>query len=253
MEQRGIKPKNHHRDNLKQIAKIAAMNKQREQDKIEKAKLAAKKNPKWAKVDSKVKVPANTAPTKPSGKKTNFMAKNMSQIQSVSAMNKKDKISTKRKAAIPRRSELELESKRQLVERKDFVALNKQNGQQMHRKKEEKKETKFVDKADYGKVPEYMIQRKLEKEQKEKEDLAEAERRKIPPGMRKMTEEERAETIHILECNKKEVMDSIKKLPLVIETPSMIRHQGELNKKFKEIESAMAIFRKPVVFVAMEE
>jgi len=120
-------------------------------------------------------------------------------------------------------------------------------------KKEEKKATKFVDKVDYGKVPQYMIQRKLEKEQKEREEMAEAERRKIPPGMRKMTEEERAETLHILECNKKEVLDAIKKLPLVIETPKMIRYQGDLNRKMKEIESTMAIFRKPTVFVKMEE
>jgi len=251
MEQRGIKPKNHHRDNLKQIAKIAATNKQREQDKIERANRAAKRNPKYAKVHSKVKVPANTATmTKHTQNRTNFIAKNMSKIQAASAVNKKDKTSMKRKAAIPRRSELDSEPKS--MEKKDFVALNKQNGQQMHRKTEERKETKFVDKADYGKVPQYMIQRKLEKEQKEREEIAEAERRKIPPGMRKMTEEERAETMHILECNKKQVIDAIKQLPLVIETPSMIRRQGELHKKIKEIESTMAIFRKPTVFVAMD-
>ena len=136
---------------------------------------------------------------------------------------------------------------------KDFVALNKRNGQQMHRKPEEKVAAKFVDKADYGKVPEYMIQRRLENEAKEREAVQEAERRKIPPGMRKMTDGERAETLHILECNKKQVMDSIKNLPLVIETPSMIRYQGELNEKMNEIEKTIKIFKKPIVFVAMEQ
>ena len=136
---------------------------------------------------------------------------------------------------------------------KDFVSLNKRNGQEMHRKKEEKQTVKFTEKKDYGKVPEYMIQRKLENELKEREAMEEAERRKIPKGMRKMTDEERVETLHILECNKKQVMESIKNLPLVIETPSMIRYQGELNEKMNEIEKTMAVFRKPTVYVAMDE
>merc|ERR1719222_171857 len=131
--------------------------------------------------------------------------------------------------------------------------MNKRNGQQMHRKLEEKKSVNFLRKQDYGKVPQYMKEMKMEKEAKEREAVLEAERRKIPPGMRKMTDEERAETMQILECNKKQIMDSIKNLPLVIETPSMKRYQSELNQKMNEIEKTMAVFRKPIVFVAMDE
>jgi len=263
MEQRGIKPKNHHRDNLKNIAKLQAMTKQQEMDKIQRANRVGKKNPKYAKVDSKVKqtvLSGSAVINKPSKKSTNFIAQNMSKIQSSSAMNKKGKNPSKvqRKAAIPTRSELNIQSRHSSVEmkeapKKDFVAMNKRNGQQMHRKLEEKKSINFLRKQDYGKVPQYMKEMKMEKEAKEREAILEAERRKIPPGMRKMTDEERAETMQILECNKKQIMDSIKNLPLVIETPSMKRYQSELNQKMNEIEKTMAVFRKPTVFVAMDE
>ena len=113
MEQRGITPKNHHRDNLKNIARIQAAAKQQEQDRIERANRAAKKNPKYNKVDSTLKQTMNSRPaagsaaeSKSTKKNTNFIAANKSRIQSTSALNRKDKISTKRKAAIPTRSEL---------------------------------------------------------------------------------------------------------------------------------------------------
>jgi len=262
MEQRGIKPKNHHRDNLKNIAKLQAMAKQQEMDKIQRANRANKKNPKYKNIDSKLKQSlssSTSSASKSSKKSTNFIAQNMSRIQSTSALNKKEKNSSKmtRKAAIPTRSELTALSRQCSLEMKeapkDFVALNKRNGQEMHRKKQEKETVKFMEKKDYGKVPQYMIQMKMENEAKEREAMEEAERAKIPKGMRKMTEEERTETMQILECNKKQIMEQIKNLPLVIETPSMIRHQSQLNQQMNEIEKTMAVFRKPIVYVAMDE
>jgi len=259
MEQRGIRPKNHHRDNLKNIAKIQKLAKQQEEEELKRLSRAGRKNPKYSKVDSKLKQTimgsAKSTTTKQS---TDFIARNKSQIQSASTSNalanhKKHKMPTKRKPAIPTRSALCQVSVERKGEHKDFVAMNKLNGQQMHRKPEEKVAVKFVDKEDYGKVPQYMVQRKIEKEAMAQRMREEAQRRKIPPGMRKMDDDEREETLRILECNKKEVLQSIKNLPLVIETPSMIRYQGELNEKMKQIEDTIAIFNKPTVFVAMEE
>ena len=110
-----------------------------------------------------------------------------------------------------------------------------------------------MNKKDYGKVPEYIIQRKLEREELEMKQMEQEEANKIPPGMRKMSNEERSETLSILEENKSKVIESIKNLPLIIETPSMIRYQSELNDKLKQIEQTMKIFEKPTVFVAMDE
>jgi len=258
MEQRGIKPKNHHRDNIKNIRRIQAEAKQQELDEIKKTQRANRKNPKFAKIDSKLKQTMNSQPAARTNKaSTNFVAQNKSKIQSSSALNKKAKSATaKRKPAIPTREQIQAQrpgSVEMKEEPTDFVARNKRNGKEMARKPAEKVEHKFVDKADYGKVPDYMVQFRLEKEAKARAAVEAAERAKIPPGMRKMTEDERADTLRILAENKKELMDSIKALPLVIETPSMVRYQGNLNKKMKEIEDTIRIFQKPTVFVAMEQ
>merc|ERR1719203_523538 len=258
MEQRGIKPKNHHRDNIKNIRRIQAEAKQQELDEIKKTQRANRKNPKFTKIDSKLKQTMNSQPAARTNKaSTNFVAQNKSKIQSSSALNKKAKSATaKRKPAIPTREQIQAQrpgSVEMKEEPTDFVARNKRNGKEMARKPAEKAEHKFVDKADYGKVPDYMVQFRLEKEAKARAAVEAAERAKIPPGMRKMTEDERADTLRILAENKKEVMDSIKALPLVIETPSMVRYQGNLNKKMKEIEDTIRIFQKPTVFVAMEQ
>merc|ERR1740123_2615343 len=101
-------------------------------------------------------------------------------------------------------------------------------------------------------LPEYIIKRKLEKEELEQKKMEAMEAAKIPSGMRIMTEQEKAETLAILAENKRTVIEQIEHLPLVIETPSMIKHQSSLNKKLKEIEKNIAIFQKPTVFVAMD-
>merc|ERR1711971_1459932 len=149
-------------------------------------------------------------------------------IQSQSNINstvcRKQKVSTKRKAAIPTRSELKSIGKKETDnEQKDFVSMNRAKTKQIGGKIKENEQERFVKKKDYGQVPEYIIKRKLEKE--------------------------KAETLDILAENKHTVIEQIKHLPLVIETPSMIKHQSSLNKKLKEIEKNIAIFQKPTVFV----
>jgi hypothetical protein len=67
--------------------------------------------------------------------------------------------------------------------------------------------------------------------------------------MRMLPEEERQETLAMLEKNKQEVDKAIRALPFVIETPSQIRRQNELNARLKEIEEAVRIFSRSKVLV----
>ena len=64
-----------------------------------------------------------------------------------------------------------------------------------------------------------------------------------------MNENERLDTLSLLEKNKKQVEFEIQKLPLRIETPSMIKHEKNLRKQLKEIESALKIFGKKTVYI----
>lgn len=140
--------------------------------------------------------------------------------------------------------------------KKDFVALNKtikNNKSILDKNNNNKENERFVNKKDYGKVPKYIIQRKLEKEELEMKKIEQEEANKIPKGMRLMKDDERLETLSILKENKSKIIESIKNLPLIIETPSMIRYQSKLNDDLKQIEETMKIFEKRKVFIALEE
>ena len=105
---------------------------------------------------------------------------------------------------------------------------------------------------DFGKVPEYLEQRKAQWEE-EKEEIR---RRKpdpnCPAGMMLMPEEERLDTLEILKASKVEALKQLQALPFVIETPSLIRKQSMLENKLQEIDNAMNLFNKPKVYIARE-
>lgn len=67
--------------------------------------------------------------------------------------------------------------------------------------------------------------------------------------MRLLPEEERLETLAILERNKHDVERALQGLPIIIETPSQIRRKDELEKRLKEIEDAFKVFSRSKVLV----
>eukprot|EP01084_Bolivina_argentea_P252740 424314_1 len=257
LESKGIKPKNHHKQNLKNISNIQELAKQQKENKIKQANIKPKKAAKYLKIDSKLKqtLSSNPSTSISHDTNTNFIKKNMCTIKSQSSLNAsmaKNRIHTQRKPAIPKQQKLNT-FKHEEVEEKDFVTLNKNKLQDQTIKNANNNAIRFVNKKDYGKVPDYIIQRKLEAVELEQKKMEEEEARKIPDGMRIMTEEERSETLKLLQQNKLKLIDSIKMLPLVIETPSMKKYESNLNKQLTEIEKTIIIFQKPTVFVAMNE
>ncbi|KAJ9513997.1 hypothetical protein QJQ45_021078 [Haematococcus lacustris] len=90
---------------------------------------------------------------------------------------------------------------------------------------------KYLQKKDYGRIPSYLLDRKLELA----EQVADAQRAKeaalIPPGMRLLPEEERLETLSILERNRVDVERALQSMPIVIETPSQIRRKDEMERR----------------------
>ncbi|KAL6763406.1 flagellar/basal body protein [Haematococcus lacustris] len=108
---------------------------------------------------------------------------------------------------------------------------------------------KYLQKKDYGRIPSYLLDRKLELA----EQVADAQRAKeaalIPPGMRLLPEEERLETLSILERNRVDVERALQSMPIVIETPSQIRRKDEMERRLREIADAVKIFSRPKVIV----
>eukprot|EP00798_Chlamydomonas_sp_ICE-L_P005389 gene5389-5611_t len=103
---------------------------------------------------------------------------------------------------------------------------------------------KYLTKKDYGRVPSYLLDRKVAMQERMEEEQRSKEAANVPPGMRLMAEEERVETLSILKRNKEEIEKSLWALPLRIETPGQIRRKAELDLRLQEIEDAFKIFSR---------
>ena len=133
---------------------------------------------------------------------------------------------------------------------KDFINRNKSALQGIKSKKLDKEpEQLFTEKENYGKLPRYLLQRKLQIAE-EYERKREGDRQaRAPPGTRLMPEEERLQTLIMLEANKAEVEKHLKLLPFVVETPSQIKNKTNLEKRLQEIEEAEKLFSRPLFYV----
>jgi hypothetical protein len=106
--------------------------------------------------------------------------------------------------------------------------------------------------TNFGRVPEYLEQRKAQWEEEKEERRRRAPDPTCPPGMKLMPEAERLETLDVLHASRAETMKQLQALPFVIETPSLKRKQGMLEDKMREIEHAIGLFSKPKVFIARD-
>lgn len=134
--------------------------------------------------------------------------------------------------------------------RADFVHKNKAKADRLQPppKKEEHSPEKH---EAYGRVPDYLERRNAQKAEAEETRRRNAPDPSCPPGMTMMPEEERAETVRTLEASLEEAHRQLQRLPFVIETISIQKRHDALEAKLKEIERALAIFRRPKVFVAL--
>ncbi|GIL80107.1 hypothetical protein Vretimale_12930 [Volvox reticuliferus] len=135
---------------------------------------------------------------------------------------------------------------------RDFVNENKLGAVAPVRPpRPEKKESaeKYLNKKDYGQVPQYLLERKMQMAADAEAAARAKEAALIPPGMRIMPEDERLETLELLKKNREEVERAIQALPLRIETLSAVRRKEELERRLKEIEDALKIFSRPKVLV----
>lgn len=103
---------------------------------------------------------------------------------------------------------------------------------------------------EFGRVPQYINERKLEWEKDRQRKEQEKKDLNCPQGMRLMDEEERLETLDILEKKKQDLLDEMNRLPFHCETLSQKRRSQHLEDKMREIDTALSLFRKPKVYVA---
>ena len=79
---------------------------------------------------------------------------------------------------------------------------------------------------------------------------AEEQKRKIPPGTRLLSEEERLTTLKTLQETKAEAQKALEKLPISMKTLALAQRKTELEKKIDEMDQAIKTFSRKEVFIA---
>ncbi|KAK8890713.1 hypothetical protein M9Y10_035498 [Tritrichomonas musculus] len=95
-----------------------------------------------------------------------------------------------------------------------------------------------------GEIPRYSTKRTLDTE-----STNELDEPMCPPGMRLLSEEEKAQAIEDLTEQKLEIESTLGRSPLHIESPQLLRNKRMLEQELKDIESSLEQLKKKYVFV----
>lgn len=268
MERRGIKPKDHMRDNFRELkeAQIRARELREEQNRPAKElyKLSQFKDVSARVYESSEKQPIRRA----SFDSKEFLARgeaerrreelareNRAARLEINAKLEEakyyaDRPITPRKAAVPRSNEI---APLAGPSNADFIKRNKLKAITMQSKRTDEGNDSAFRHEEYGRVPEYLEERKAKWAEEEEEARRRRPDPNCPPGMCLMPEEERVSTLEILQQSKEEALNQLRKLPFVVETPTMKKKQEYLEGKLREIEGALVIFSKPKVYIAKDK
>ena len=144
---------------------------------------------------------------------------------------------------------------------KNFIEKNKniitkiQKANNSNKLKEyyDRKEKENPYHKEYGKIPKYIENMKLENEKKSEMEKLRKETAKYPKGTRLLSEEERLFTLEKLKQSRDDINKVIEKLPITSDTQAFRNKKDELFKKLDEIEKAIETFSKKKVFVKLED
>jgi len=164
-----------------------------------------------------------------------------------------DRPSTPKKGATPKAHELGVFAPRSNA---DFISSNRRAADKLAPPEtktiREKKFEQAAKHGDFGRVPEYIEQRKAKIAAEKAEMRKRMPDPNCPPGMKLMPDEEREATLEVLLQSRTEALKQLQHMPFIVETPSAQRKKLALEDKLKEIEDAVALFSRTKVFVKVE-
>lgn len=267
MERLGKKPTDHMKDNRNTIRAIAQKNREEEEEQ-NKAQKDPYKLSQFRNVESRVYNDINNTENIGNHEERHFLTKGSATIRRKELENEgKSKrmeverrieeakqesnayaqLQEDRKTSVPRADDVMALAPRNNA---NFISNNKEKALSLKPPPKQNDEGPTRHEA-YGRVPDYLADRNARKLEYEEERRRNAPDPNCPKGMKRMSEDERVETLHTLDASRSECLHQLEKLPFVIETPSLKRRADGLESKLKEIENAIAIFSKPIVYVAL--
>ena len=171
---------------------------------------------------------------------TNIVNVNDTNLNCIPEVNEKLETTMKRKknTLLPKIQKNFIKENRKLVH-DNKIPLKHKNNEEINNLKHK----------NYGKVPNYIKRYELEREIKKEEIKKQKELKKIPKGMKLLSEEERLSTLNGLILNKKELINQLEKMPITTRTLAVQNKKEELSQKLNEIEKAIEMFSKKQVFI----
>eukprot|EP00026_Physarum_polycephalum_P016716 Phypoly_transcript_17696.p1 GENE.Phypoly_transcript_17696~~Phypoly_transcript_17696.p1 ORF type:complete len:249 (+),score=44.38 Phypoly_transcript_17696:79-747(+) len=117
----------------------------------------------------------------------------------------------------------------------------------LKRNEDDKENVDFKTNSNFGKVPQYIINRKRQNEEDKRKE--EEMYNQPPPGARYATEEEKQQALATLQQNREVIVNLLRELPLLIDTYSLQRKKQFLEQKLDTIESTIALYSQPKVCI----
>lgn len=103
-----------------------------------------------------------------------------------------------------------------------------------------------------GNLPTYLVKRKLEWAQLEKEKQDKLSEIQVPPGMKLLSEEERIENLALLKEHHQDLISQLSKLSLTSDSNSMKLKRFQLNQELEQTEENLQVFEKSIVFIQLD-
>jgi hypothetical protein len=104
---------------------------------------------------------------------------------------------------------------------------------------------------DFGRVPEYIVERQREREEaRARAEAAAKLAMETPPGMKLMPDEERRATLEALEATQVRLNTELQRLPIVITSYAQRKRKSDLEKELDEVEAGIRLFSRSKVYIA---
>ncbi|KAI8608169.1 calmodulin-binding-domain-containing protein [Chytriomyces sp. MP71] len=100
-----------------------------------------------------------------------------------------------------------------------------------------------------GELPKYLLDRKMEWAEREKERLEALKNECIPKGMKLIPDDERMDTLNFLLDTQQKLLSELSHFALVIESAKLKNKRSMLENKLKEIDEAIGVFSRKKVYV----
>jgi hypothetical protein len=261
LERKGIKPKDHMKDNLKKIKEKEVEVKEKNESKNEPKNVF--KLSQFQNIASTVKINMEkmieeeaTRDKKPFmksgiGELRREEKKLTKQIQVLEDNEKeRQQFVTMKKPPVPSASSSAAITSR-TKDQKNYINQNARSASQTRTVRKQLEDKDEALHESYGKVPQYIVDRKRIQDEEEERIREEEERRNsCPPGMVLMPEDERLETLKVLNDNKIQIGKDTHALPIICDTIGLKRKKAILEAKMQEVEDAIKIFSRAKVYIA---